>query len=140
MPRSLAQPQNRNLLSLAAVPGEHHNVPAVVRAIGVGHVATIRPYVKKSVAAMREALEYPGVSVVIAQEPCVLFARSLGKKRGRPFTVTDRCKNHRTCIDSLACPAFFIEADRVRIDEAACTGCSVCAQICPEGAIAPAKG
>ena len=116
------------------------SIEAVVRAIGVGHVTTIRPYnVKKSVAAVRESLEYPGVSVVIAQEPCVLFARSLGKKRGRPFTVTDRCKNHRTCIESLACPAFFIEDDRVRIDEAACTGCSVCAQICPEGAISPAR-
>ncbi len=111
----------------------------LVRGIGVPHVVTIRPYnVKKSIDAIREAVEFEGVSVVIAKQDCVLLARNIKKKKPRPFMVTDRCKNHRVCINELACPAFYIENERVRIDPALCSGCSVCAQICPEKAISPA--
>jgi indolepyruvate ferredoxin oxidoreductase alpha subunit len=59
--------------------------------------------------------------------------------RGKPFYVSDKCKNHRDCINDLACPAFFIEGENVKIDPDLCTGCAVCAQICPENAILPLK-
>ena len=36
-------------------------------------------------------------------------------------------------------PAFFIEDNRVNIDPVMCSGCSVCAQICPEHAILPIR-
>jgi indolepyruvate ferredoxin oxidoreductase alpha subunit len=32
-----------------------------------------------------------------------------------------------------------MENDRVCIDAGMCTGCSVCAQVCPENAIVPIK-
>ncbi len=116
------------------------SIEAVVRALGVSHVSVIRPFnVKKSVAAVREAVAHKGVSVVISQEACVLFAKGLRKGRGRPFTIGDRCRNHRTCINEFACPAFYLDGDRVRIDEDQCVGCAVCAQICPEHAIIPVK-
>jgi indolepyruvate ferredoxin oxidoreductase alpha subunit len=114
------------------------SIEAVVRALGVEHVSVIRPYrIKKSIAAIREALEYKGVSVVIAEELCTLYAKGLKKAVGKPFMVGERCKNHRDCIDKLGCPAFTLEAERVKIDPDLCTGCSVCAQICPENAIVP---
>jgi len=116
------------------------SIENLVRGIGVGHVSVIKPYnLKKSVAAIREAVAYPGVSVVIAREACVLKARSLKKGAGRKFTVSDRCKNHRTCVNEFACPAFFIENERVQINPDLCVGCAVCAQICPENAIVPVK-
>jgi indolepyruvate ferredoxin oxidoreductase alpha subunit len=68
-----------------------------------------------------------------------LFARVLKKARSRPFMVTDKCKNHRTCIDSLGCPAMSIKNGRVVINPVQCTGCAVCAQVCPENAILPIK-
>ncbi|MGB5984844.1 MAG: enoyl-CoA hydratase-related protein, partial [Desulfobacterales bacterium] len=40
-------------------------------------------------------------------------------------------------VNEVACPAFFVDGDSVRIDTDRCTGCAFCAQICPENAILP---
>jgi indolepyruvate ferredoxin oxidoreductase alpha subunit len=112
----------------------------LVKAIGVPHVVTIRPYqLKKSIAAIREAVAFEGVSVVIAEEKCALYAKALRQLRGKPFRVSDRCQNHRDCISDLGCPAFYLEDDRVHIDADICIGCALCAQVCPENAIVPVK-
>ncbi|MFH2219548.1 MAG: indolepyruvate ferredoxin oxidoreductase subunit alpha [Pseudomonadota bacterium] len=116
------------------------SIEAIVRAAGVTQVAVIKPYkVKKSIDAIKAAINYKGVSVVISQEPCILYAKSLKKAQGRPFYVGEKCKNHRDCINALACPAFYIRKDRVKIDPALCTGCTLCAQVCPENAILPVR-
>jgi indolepyruvate ferredoxin oxidoreductase alpha subunit len=116
------------------------SIENVVRAIGVPHVAVIRPYrVNKSIETLKEAIDYPGVSVIISKESCTLYAQSLKKARGKPFYINEKCKNHRECVNELACPAFYIEGQRVFINADLCTGCSVCAQICPEKAIVPVK-
>jgi indolepyruvate ferredoxin oxidoreductase alpha subunit len=116
------------------------SIEAVVRAVGVPHVTVVRPFkVKKSIEQIREALAFDGVSVVISQEPCALYAKGLKLLRGKPFTVSEKCKNHRDCVNELACPAFFIRDDQVHIDADLCVGCAVCAQICPENAIRPVK-
>ncbi|UCD89206.1 MAG: indolepyruvate ferredoxin oxidoreductase subunit alpha [Desulfobacterales bacterium] len=116
------------------------SIENIVRAVGVSHVTVIRPYrIKKSIDAIKEALNVDGVSVVISQEICTLYAKGLKKGHGRPFYINEKCKNHRECINELACPAFLIEDGRVKIDATICTGCTVCAQICPEHAISPLK-
>jgi len=117
------------------------SIESLVTSLGVKHVSTIKPFnIKKSTALIKDALNFKGVSVVIAKEKCILYAKSLKQARGKAFTVTDKCKGHRNCINELACPAFYIEGEQVKINESLCTGCSICAQICPEHAIAPVKG
>ena len=112
----------------------------LVKAIGVAHVATVRPnQLKKSIAAIRDAVAYKGVSVVIAKEKCALYAKALHQLRGKPFRVSDRCQNHRDCINQLGCPALHLKDDRVHIDADICIGCALCAQVCPEHAIVPLK-
>jgi len=116
------------------------SIEAVVRAIGVQDVTVIQPYkVKKSIEAVKKALDHKGLSVIISQQMCTLYARSLKQLKVRAFTVTDRCKNHRDCISEIGCPAFYLEGERVQIDPNTCVGCAVCAQICPENAITPVK-
>jgi len=116
------------------------SIEAVVKAIGVPHVTVIKPFkVKKSIDAISEALSFQGVSVIISQEVCALYAKSIKQAKQRPFQVSERCKNHRTCLNELACPAFYLQDEQVRINADACVGCAVCAQICPENAIVPLK-
>ena len=116
------------------------SIESVVKVIGVEHLSVIKPYnVKKSITAIKEAIAHKGVSVIIAKQACTLFERGLKKQVGKPFYVSDRCKNHRVCINELGCPAFFVEDEKVRINPNLCTGCSVCAQVCPEHAILPLK-
>jgi len=116
------------------------SIESLVKAIGVPLVKTIKPYkVKKSIEEIKEALNFKGVSVIISQEPCTLYAKSLKQLKARPFYISDKCKKHKNCINDLGCPAFFIEGDQIKIDPDMCVGCAVCAQICPENAILPVK-
>lgn len=118
------------------------SIEALVRGCGVKDVHVVQPFkVKKTIEAVRAAKDYDGISVIVSREFCPLFARATGQlKRSRPFHVNrDKCKNHRDCINLLACPAMFLEGEEVRINEDLCTGCSVCAQVCPENAILPVK-
>lgn len=115
----------------------------VVRGCGVKDVHVVQPFkVKKTMEAVKAAMEYDGLSVIISREICPLFAKAIGQgKKPRPFYVNlDKCKNHRDCIDKLACPAMYLEGEQVSINKYLCIGCSVCAQVCPENAILPLKG
>ena len=116
------------------------SIEDLVKGIGVKHVTVIKPFrIKKSIEAIKEAVNYKGVSVIISKEVCTLYAKGLKQLKARPFYVTDKCKDHKVCITSLGCPAFFIAESRVKIDPDICVGCAVCAQICPENAILPLK-
>lgn len=110
----------------------------LVKGCGVKDVHVVKPFkLKKTMEAVKAAMEYDGVSVIISKELCPLFAKATGQfKKTRPFYVnSDKCKNHRDCISLLACPAMYLEGEQVEINRNLCTGCSVCAQVCPENAI-----
>jgi indolepyruvate ferredoxin oxidoreductase alpha subunit len=51
------------------------------------------------------------------------------------FDVDASCDLCKKCLTELGCPAFVCEAEkegvsRIRINDALCNGCSVCAQVC----------
>lgn len=118
------------------------SIEAIVRACGVKDVHVVKPLnVTKTVETVRASMEYDGISVIISQEICPLFAKAIGKgRKAKPFYIDpDRCKNHRDCIMLLGCPAMYLEGEQVRINRDLCIGCSVCAQVCPENAIKPLK-
>jgi indolepyruvate ferredoxin oxidoreductase alpha subunit len=118
------------------------SIEQVVRGCGVEDIQVVKPFkLRKTIEAVRASLEYDGLSVIVSREFCPLFARAIGeRKRYKPFHVNlDKCKNHRVCVNELGCPAMYVEGDQVCIDQGLCSGCSVCAQICPENAILPSK-
>jgi len=49
----------------------------------------------------------------------------------------DACGCNRLCIRLFGCPGLIWdkETGRAKIDEAICTGCGLCADICPQKAI-----
>jgi indolepyruvate ferredoxin oxidoreductase alpha subunit len=117
------------------------SIEAAVKGLGVEKQLTVNPFqYRKMSAALTELAKHQGVSVLIARAPCPLHERSLpGFYKRRPFQVkSEKCLNHQVCTSKVACPAFMVETDRVRIDADRCTGCALCAQICPEKAISPA--
>jgi indolepyruvate ferredoxin oxidoreductase alpha subunit len=112
----------------------------MVRGCGVKRVVTVNPLqvnkTREVLQDLHEKMKEPGVTVLIAKSPCPLFEnRMLRKKKKIVFEVDqsscDLCKH---CLDELGCPAFAWEQAAgetcIRINEALCSGCSVCAQIC----------
>lgn len=120
------------------------DLPALCRAIGVDFVRVVDPYdVAATQLALQQAVAHPGVSVVITNRPCV---EAPVKVRDHPFTVIDeQCIACQACMN-LGCPSitwtdtWHEGRRRVRIDPVTCTGCTVCAQMCPTEAMVPLPG
>jgi indolepyruvate ferredoxin oxidoreductase alpha subunit len=114
---------------------------ALVRAVGVQWVRTVDSY---DLAAMyqqlREAINYRGVSVLIANRPCVLDPVKI---KGPALQVVDaECNACQACMN-LGCPAMswgastFEGRHKIVIDQSLCIGCTLCAQVCTVDCIQP---
>ena len=83
-----------------------------------------------------------GTKVVIMRRQCELIR---SKKEERPYKVyvdTDKCIGEacgcdRLCTRVFLCPGLIWDskAGKSKIDDVVCTGCGVCADVCPQGAI-----
>ena len=115
---------------------EKVSISKVLDALGVKQVATINPFdLEQSIAAVKEAAAYKGVSAVIFKSPCIAMVSPAPL-----YSIdTEKCTGCRQCIQELGCPAIVKAADLVRIDPALCYGCSICAQVCPFQAIGGAN-
>jgi len=110
------------------------DVETIVRGCGVCNVVKASPYNYKATAQAIQTLKaLPGVKVLIAEEPCVLFAkRTLKKSKPMVAYVDQQTDAVRECLAKLACPAFYTEGGKVAINEHQCTGCMFCMQICKD--------
>ncbi|TET74505.1 MAG: indolepyruvate ferredoxin oxidoreductase subunit alpha [Dehalococcoidia bacterium] len=108
----------------------------LVRGIGVKDVNVVDAFDLDAIeSTIRRSLETDGPSVVIARGPCPLY----DKTKGTPFEVdTEECTGCYDCLD-IGCPAISISEDMAQIDASMCTGCGVCAQVCPQEAILESK-
>jgi indolepyruvate ferredoxin oxidoreductase, alpha subunit len=66
----------------------------------------------------------------------------LGFSRESAVIEAGRCLacDCRLCVKELGCPAILVENGQIAIDETQCTGCGLCAQICPAQAIIQNSG
>ncbi|MCF8038319.1 MAG: indolepyruvate ferredoxin oxidoreductase subunit alpha [Desulfohalobiaceae bacterium] len=108
------------------------DIEQVVRGCGVEQIRKIKPLnLKKSLEAFEEFKNMSGVRVIIAEEPCVLFARrTLKSEKSMCAYVSEQTPEVQTCLEELACPAFSVQDQVVQIDEGLCSGCMFCVQIC----------
>jgi indolepyruvate ferredoxin oxidoreductase alpha subunit len=97
--------------------------------------------IKSSIRTMRHLLkEDTGVRVLIMQRACELLR--MRQEKVKPFTISvdaETCRGEecRICTREFRCPGLVWdpETDKTAIREDICSGCGVCADICPFGAI-----
>ncbi|MFH0929361.1 MAG: indolepyruvate ferredoxin oxidoreductase subunit alpha [Candidatus Aenigmatarchaeota archaeon] len=119
-------------------------IEEIVKGMGVEDVRVVDPFnVNLMIKTIREMLQNDKVSVLVAKRECQLLVMRKRKRQGIKtvkFEIDQKvCKNIEKCLKELACPAIMKKKDSVVIDKNICTGCSVCAQICPAKAIKPVK-
>ncbi|MFN2266650.1 MAG: thiamine pyrophosphate-dependent enzyme, partial [Desulfonatronovibrio sp.] len=109
-------------------------IEPLVKASGVEHIRKVKALNQKAVLdALEEFKTLKGVRVLIAEEPCPLYAkRVLGIKRNKVAVVQKSGKETLECLNTLACPAFYMEENEVKINPDSCAGCMVCIQLCKE--------
>ena len=120
--------------TLRGEPAPQVDYEALVRAVGVKWVRKVDSYDLAAMhQALRDAINYRGVAVLIADRPCVLDPVKI---KGPPFEVIqEQCNACQACMN-LGCPAItwseqsFEGRHKVQIDPSLCIGCTLCAQVC----------
>jgi len=102
----------------------------------------VNPYLmEETKAAVTEALEEEGVSLVISRAPCFLLSSRRGEKEifpRRPVKMDpEKCNGCKVCLNDLGCPALHYVAGekKVYVDFNNCVSCGLCADICRRGAL-----
>lgn len=118
------------------------DLESLVRSIGISLVKTIDAYdVKVIEKTLKEWLKNDEPAVLIARHECALLPSE--RVKWEPLTViADECNGCALCF-RIGCPAI-IKSEQLDdkyqrpladIDPLLCTGCEICAQICPRDAI-----
>ena len=106
-------------------------IEGVLRGMGIEKVLTVNPLdLEAAKKAISECTECKGVKAIIFKSPCVAIVKKEAQCR-----INENCIGCQSCIREIGCPAISIVDGAVTIDSAMCTGCTLCAQVCPVGAI-----
>ncbi len=136
-------------LGIRADGSEGKAVPIerAVAGCGVDFIEIVDPYdMKHMVSALKKASEYiqepeGGIAVIISRHPCLIAYKDDATPR-KKIIITEDCTECHFCLDRFECPALYHDEalGHTNIDASLCTGCGVCVDVCPKGAIVEVKG
>jgi indolepyruvate ferredoxin oxidoreductase alpha subunit len=109
----------------------------IAKGCGAELIRVVNPNdLKATEEALKEALIFDGVAVLIFRRPCALLV-----KPRPPYKIdAELCNGCRLCL-RIGCPAISLvfPKDRTKplavVDEALCVGCGLCVQLCQRNAI-----
>ncbi len=113
----------------------------IAKACGVKFVEVIDPFdLKAATQTIEKAIRFEGPAVIVCRRLCTVIdlreKRKAGEKIIPYYVELDKCSPKcDACIKLLGCPAIIRQGDKTVIDAALCTGCGICAQVCPYKAI-----
>lgn len=110
------------------------DITAVLKGIGLKTVRTVDPLDHAlAVETVRQVAAEPGVKAIIFKSPCIAII----KPQTRMMVDKTACIGCKKCIREIGCPALIFDGTEnvAAIDPGQCTGCSLCAQLCPVNAI-----
>ena len=119
------------------------NIPDICRAMGA-RVEIADPFDLTQTRALLQDLLYDnmGVSVLILKQACALSpdrknSKNYDMRVDAEICLAENCGCNRLCTRIFKCPGLRVdpETTKASIDNVICTGCGVCASICPSGAI-----
>ena len=125
------QPHPGTGVTMMGENGTPADIPAVLKALGVGFVKTVDPLkLDEAVEAVKEAADYGEIAAVVFKSPCIAVT-----KTDKSMKVNDNCVGCGKCVREIGCPALTISDGKAYIEPSLCTGCTLCSQLCPCGAI-----
>lgn len=107
------------------------SIENVLRAIGLTIVETVNPLdLSNTIETVRRVADAPGVKAILFKSPCIALM-----KPDPAVHISDKCIQCGKCIRELGCPGIVLVDGKTAIDTSLCTGCGLCTQVCPVGAI-----
>lgn len=117
-------------------------IEPLVRALGIQKVLMLKAYDVKAIEkTLKQWLKEDEPAVLITREECALLPSA--RSRWLPLEVTgEKCNGCTVCF-RIGCPAILKSEELdpkynrplAKIDPLLCTGCEICAQVCPRDAI-----
>ncbi|MFH2092187.1 MAG: thiamine pyrophosphate-dependent enzyme [Pseudomonadota bacterium] len=122
-------------------------IQGVLKGLGIESILSCDTYSQaKLTQLVKESMAVKGISVVIANHPCMLkLTRQASKKPGyvhrHVIIDQEKCTQTHDCIERFGCPTFIRRSDNsVDINPDLCIGDGSCRATCPEQAIGFDKG
>lgn len=120
-------------VTLKGEPTKVLNLVEVCKSVGINRVTVVNPFnLGELERIVKEETQIEEPSVIIVSAACEL----LDKKRVREAYHIDenKCKKCGMCM-KLGCPCIQHKGDTYQINDAICSGCTLCSSVCKFGSI-----